>query len=161
MFRSVLKIKNTFEQDFAVKCLFRNMAGQAPQKMEDYFKNKKIIVTGSCAGMGEKITQRLLDLGAFVYAVVEKEKGAAKALPNTKQIFCDVSDWKDTYNKMYEIGPVHGLVNNAGVAVIEPFFDVTENGWNKTLNINARALVRISQAVAKKYDRCRYQRIYR
>jgi len=26
------------------------MAGQAPQKMEDYFKDKKIIVTGSCAG---------------------------------------------------------------------------------------------------------------
>jgi len=26
------------------------MAGQAPQKMEDYFKGKKFIVTGSCAG---------------------------------------------------------------------------------------------------------------
>jgi len=32
---------------------------------------------------------------------------------------------------MYEIGPVHGLVNNAGVAVIEPFFEVTENGWDR------------------------------
>jgi len=82
-------------------------------------------------GMGEKITERLLDLGAFVYAVVEKEEGAAKALPNTKQIFCDVSNWDDTYKKMYDIGPVHGLVNNAGVAVIEPFFEVTEHGWNK------------------------------
>jgi len=28
----------------------RSMAGQVPQKMEDYFKDKKIIVTGSCAG---------------------------------------------------------------------------------------------------------------
>lgn len=81
--------------------------------------------------MGEKITERLLDLGAFVYAVVEKEEGAAKALPNTKQIFCDVSKWDDTYKKMYDIGPVHGLVNNAGVAVIEPFFEVSENGWDK------------------------------
>jgi len=26
------------------------MAGQAPQKMENYFKDKKIIVSGSCAG---------------------------------------------------------------------------------------------------------------
>jgi len=32
---------------------------------------------------------------------------------------------------MYDIGPVHGLVNNAGVAVIESFFDVTKNCWNK------------------------------
>lgn len=81
------------------------------------------------SGMGEKITARLLDLGAFVYAV-EKEPGTNQQLPNTKQIFCDVSDWEDSYKKMLEIGPVHGLVNNAGIAVIEPFFDVSEEGWN-------------------------------
>lgn len=81
--------------------------------------------------MGEKITDRLIDLGAFVYAVVEKEKDSVKPGPRTKQIFCDVSDWEDTYKKMLDIGPVHGLVNNAGVAVIEPFFDVTEYGWDK------------------------------
>lgn len=81
--------------------------------------------------MGEKITSRLLDLGSFVYAVVEKEQDAPKQAPNTKQIICDVSDWDDTYQKMLAIGPVHGLVNNAGVAVIENFFDVTEFGWNK------------------------------
>ncbi|XP_026819703.1 L-xylulose reductase-like [Rhopalosiphum maidis] len=149
MLRFLCKSHLIAGRSMAVQTLSRNMAGQAPQKMEDYFKDKKIIVTGSCAGMGEKITQRLLELGAFVYAVVEKEEGAAKALPGTKQIFCDVSNWEDTYKKMYDIGPVHGLVNNAGVAVIESFFEVTENGWNKTLNINARALVRISQAVAK------------
>lgn len=79
--------------------------------------------------MGEQITSRLLDLGAFVYTVVEKDKGVS--LPNTKQVVCDVSNWEDTYKKMLDIGPVHGLVNNAGVAVIESFFDVTEEGWNK------------------------------
>jgi len=82
-------------------------------------------------GMGEKITSRLLDLGAFVYAVVEKEEGAAKQLSGTKQIFCDLADWEDTYKKLYAVGPVHGLVNNAGVAVIEPFFEVTQYGWDK------------------------------
>jgi len=149
MIRSICRLAHKKTGQMAVDILTRSMAGQAPQKMEDYFKGKKFIVTGSCAGMGEKITERLIDLGSFVYAVVEKEEGAAKPLPNTKQIFCDVSNWEDTYKKMLDIGPVHGLVNNAGVAVIESFFDVTEHGWNKTLNINARALVRISQAVAK------------
>jgi len=81
--------------------------------------------------MGEKITARLLDLGAFVYAVDKTEMGDIKQLPNTKQIFCDVSDWQGTYQSMKNIGPVHGLVNNAGIAVIEPFFDVTECGWDK------------------------------
>lgn len=81
--------------------------------------------------MGEKITERLVDLGSFVYAVVEKEEGAKSPVPGTKQIFCDVSNWNDTYGKMYEIGPVHGLVNNAGIAVIEPFFEVTQDGWDR------------------------------
>ncbi|VVC35134.1 NAD(P)-binding domain,Short-chain dehydrogenase/reductase SDR, partial [Cinara cedri] len=100
------------------------------QKMEDYFPGKKIIVTGSSAGMGEKITSRLLELGACVYAIVEKEENLKSAIPNTKPIVCDVSDWEKTYKTMLEIGPVHGLVNNAGVAVIEPFFNVSQHGWD-------------------------------
>jgi len=92
---------------------------------------KIIRFTRVLLGMGEKITSRLIDLGAFVYAVVEKEAGAAEQLSGTKQIFCDVSDWDDTYTKMKNIGPVHGLVNNAGVAVIEPFLDVTKHGWDR------------------------------
>jgi len=38
-------------QNLVVNIMSRNMAGNAPQKMEDYFKDKKIIVTGSCAGL--------------------------------------------------------------------------------------------------------------
>lgn len=81
--------------------------------------------------MGEKITSRLVDLGAFVYTIDKDIVKSLKELPNTKQITCDVSNWDDAYNKVLEIGPVHGLVNNAGIAVIEPFFDVTQFGWDK------------------------------
>lgn len=80
--------------------------------------------------MGEKITARLQALGSVVYAV-DKSKGNHQRLPNIKEIVCDVSNWEEAYQNMIDIGPVHGLVNNAGVAVIEPFFDVTEYGWNK------------------------------
>lgn len=81
--------------------------------------------------MGEKIKARLLDLGAFVYTVDKNDNGIVNDSPRTKQIICDVSDWDDAYKKVLEIGPVHGLVNNAGVAVIEPFFSVTQFGWDK------------------------------
>ncbi|XP_050541144.1 L-xylulose reductase-like [Daktulosphaira vitifoliae] len=150
MIRSLCKLQSKVVGKMAVNVLFRGLATESPARMEDYFKDKRFIVTGSCTGMGHKITERLLDLGAFVFAVVQKEEGAAPPTSsNMKQVFCDVSDWENTYKKMKDIGPVHGLVNNAGVAVIEPFFDVTEYGWDKTLNVNARAIVRISQAVAK------------
>lgn len=41
-------------QNAVVKIMSRNMACNAPQQMEDYFKDKKIIVTGSCAGLSHK-----------------------------------------------------------------------------------------------------------
>jgi len=80
--------------------------------------------------MGEKITSRLADLGAFIYAV-EKDEYVGEASPNIERIRCDVSDWDAAYKKMLEIGPVHGLVNNAGVAFIESFFDMSQESWDK------------------------------
>lgn len=50
MIRSICKLPNKLAGKMAVDILSRSMAGQAPQKMEDYFKGKKFIVTGSCAG---------------------------------------------------------------------------------------------------------------
>jgi len=149
MMRSVFRLPHKLAGQMVAGALSRNMSTENPaHRMEDYFKGKRFVVTGSSAGMGEKITSRLLELGAFVYAV-EKDEYVGEDTPNIKRIQCDVSDWDTAYEKMLEIGPVHGLVNNAGVAVIEPFFDVTQFGWDNTLNVNGRAIVRVSQAVAK------------
>lgn len=38
-------------QNMAINIISRNIVCKAPQKMEDYFRDKKIIVTGSCAGL--------------------------------------------------------------------------------------------------------------
>lgn len=38
-------------QNMVVNIMSRNMACNVPQKMEDYFKDKRIIVTGSCTGL--------------------------------------------------------------------------------------------------------------
>lgn len=50
MMRSVFKIPQKIAGQMAVDILSRNMSGQPRQRMEDYFKDKKFIVTGSCAG---------------------------------------------------------------------------------------------------------------
>lgn len=56
------------------------------------------------------------------------------ALPNLRKYDLDVTDWENVYKTILSIGPVHGLVNNAGVAVIESFFDVTKSGWDELHN---------------------------
>jgi L-xylulose reductase len=116
--------------------------------MEAYFSGKKFIVTGATAGIGETITKRLVDLGAHVFAVGRDPKKLPNASANITPVCVDVGDW-DAYDTIKALGPVHGLVNNAGVAYIESFLDMSQDGWDKTLNINSRGVVRVSQAVAK------------
>lgn len=41
------------------------------------------------------------------------------------------------------------MVNNAGVATIEPFLDVTEDGYDSVMDINLKAVLFVSQTVAK------------
>lgn len=82
------------------------------------------------AGIGETITARLVKLGAHVYAVGRDPKKLPAAGPNLTPVCVDVGEW-DAYDKIKALGPVHGLVNNAGVAFIESFFDMTQDGWDK------------------------------
>jgi len=50
MIRSVCKLTHKIAGQMTVDILSRNMSAQPQQKMEDYFKGKKFVVTGSCAG---------------------------------------------------------------------------------------------------------------
>jgi len=90
------------------------------------FFNLKI----SIAGIGETITKRLVSLGAHVFAVGRDAKKLPPASPNLTPVCADVGEW-DSYDIIKKLGPVHGLVNNAGVAYIESFFDMTQEGWDK------------------------------
>lgn len=81
-------------------------------------------------GIGETITNRLIKLGAHVFALGRDPKKLPPASSQLTPVCVDVGDW-DAYDKVKALGPVHGLVNNAGVAYIESFFDMTQEGWDK------------------------------
>ncbi|XP_060870258.1 L-xylulose reductase-like isoform X2 [Metopolophium dirhodum] len=100
--------------------------------------------------MGKVIAGRLLAMDAHVFAV-GRDIDSLPSIPGLKltKVTVDIGDWDSTYSKILEMGPVHGLVNNAGVAHIEPFMATTQQGWDDTLNINSRGVVRASQAVAE------------
>lgn len=40
-------------------------------------------------------------------------------------ICVDVNDWNSTRNAVESLGPIDVLVNNAGIAILEPFMEVT------------------------------------
>ena len=123
-------------------------------------KNKIAIVTGARRGMGKSHALALARAGAKVAVAdisledcekvvqeIKKQKGEAMAIK------CDVSQ-KAEVDEMVrktidEFGRVDILVNNAGICQFKPFLDLTEDDWDRTININLKGYFLCAQACAK------------
>jgi 2-hydroxycyclohexanecarboxyl-CoA dehydrogenase len=46
-----------------------------------------------------------------------------------------------------QLGPVEALVNNAGIDVIKPFVDSTEDEWDRIIAVNLKGTIRCCRAV--------------
>lgn len=118
--------------------------------MNDFgFKDKKIIVTGGCTGIGRSITLQLLKAGASVAATYHSSvqeaselEAEAKAYGGSLRTYqMNVCDADDVQMKMEEMiadfgDTVDGLVNNAGITRDRMFFMMQEEDWNCVLNTN-------------------------
>lgn len=71
--------------------------------------------------------------------------------PSIKIIDVDLSDWKATRNALQNIGHVDALVNNAAVALLAPFLEITEEQFDKSFATNVKAVINVSQIVVKKW----------
>jgi len=123
-------------------------------------KNKVVIITGARRGMGKTHALKFAEAGSKVVVsdiseedcqkvVEEIEKAGGEALA----IKCDVSK-KDEVDEMVKktvekFGKVDILVNNAGIADFKPFLELTEEDWDKTIDINLKGNFLCAQAAAK------------
>ncbi|CAH0386779.1 unnamed protein product [Bemisia tabaci] len=120
--------------------------------MEFNFEGKTVLVTGAGQGIGKGICMKLAKCGAQVIAVsnLTSQLDDLKAeVPSIRPIQVDLDNWNETREKLKDVGPVDGLVNNAGVAFINSFFDITENDFDRSFNVNVKAVINVSQMVAK------------
>ncbi|MDV7497723.1 2-hydroxycyclohexanecarboxyl-CoA dehydrogenase [Acinetobacter baumannii] len=121
-------------------------------------KDKVIIVTGGAGGIGSATCRRLAEEGAKV-AVFDMNLQAAKSLvaeieANNGQaiaIECDITNRQvvDSAVKatQEQLGPIDGLVNNAGWDVFKPFLKTSENEWEKLIHINLIGMLNMHHAV--------------
>jgi NAD(P)-dependent dehydrogenase (short-subunit alcohol dehydrogenase family) len=123
-------------------------------------KEKVVIITGARRGMGKSHALVLAKAGAKVVVsdvseedcqkvVKEIEKNGGEALA----VKCDVSKKEEVdglVKKTIErFGKVDILVNNAGICQFRPFLELTEEDWDRTLDINLKGYFLCAQAVAK------------
>ena len=127
-------------------------------------KDKVAIVTGAGAGIGRAIALLFSEEGAtVVVAEVLEDRGPETASlireKGNQALFIktDVRDLNDIQRAVSEtareFGRVDILVNNAGVLQYLPFVQVTEEDWDRIIDINLKGTFFFAQAAAREMIR--------
>jgi NAD(P)-dependent dehydrogenase (short-subunit alcohol dehydrogenase family) len=114
---------------------------------------KSVLVTGASSGIGAACAQRLARNGWRVFAGV-RNKGDAPA--GTEELLLDVTDAGQIRAAAEAVGDeLHGLVNNAGIALAAPLESVPIDELRNQLEVNVVGQVAVTQAVLPAIRRAR------
>ncbi|WP_432199869.1 SDR family NAD(P)-dependent oxidoreductase [Erythrobacter sp. W53] len=124
------------------------------------FKDKIMIVTGGCSGIGWGITKMAAQRGATVIA------GQRSVASGQERIDSLVADGLDAHflqldvadpdrvetfvNEVHDrFGRIDVLINNAGITIEEEFFDMPLEKLDMLWNVNVRSIFLMSQYTAR------------
>lgn len=113
------------------------------------FSGRVAVVTGGASGLGLAIATRLATDGAAVAvfdrdadslpaAVARIEEAGGKALPVTVDITSRPQVDEAVTEVESTLGPVNILVNNAGITVIKPYVEHTDEEFDRLIDVNLR-----------------------
>lgn len=111
--------------------------------------NRTILITGTARGIGAAIAEVCLREGAHVYCADRDYAGFRQTGECCWELPCDVSRDDDLQRCIAAMPHIDGLVNNAGVNFLKPFLDTTMEEYDRVLNIDLRAVFRLTQLAAR------------
>ncbi|MSU61098.1 MAG: SDR family oxidoreductase [Pedosphaera sp.] len=121
--------------------------------------DKRVFISGGCGDIGRAVAARFLTAGAKVVLgdVLQSEEGVrvAEALHSSHALYtpCDVTSASSVENSFRiaeeEWKGIDVAVCCAGTVANEPFLQITEAHWERTLNVNLTGSLRVAQAAAR------------
>lgn len=129
---------------------------------KDLLKNKRILVTGGGTGLGKEMATHYAEHGAELYIcgrrlnVLEETANELKEKFNAKVYFetLDIrasKDVDDYIERIFENGPLDGLVNNAAGNFISPTKDLSHKGFDAIANIVFHGTFYITHSVGRRW----------
>ena len=115
------------------------------------FNQKRVLVTGAGKGIGREIATMLHRFNAQVVALSRTEADL-QSLQNEigcETIVAELGDPDAARKAAEQAGEIDFLVNNAAIAILEPFLQTSLEAWDKTMAVNLRAVLIVSQVVAR------------
>jgi NAD(P)-dependent dehydrogenase (short-subunit alcohol dehydrogenase family) len=108
---------------------------------------RSALVTGASTGIGEACAHRLVRTGWRVFAGVRREGDAPEG---TEEVILDVTDAEQIAAAAQAIPELHGLVNNAGIALAAPLEFIPVDELRRQLDVNVIGQVAVTQAFLPK-----------
>ncbi len=118
---------------------------------------KRILITGASRGIGRAIAAKLaapdvtlLLHGRDTVALAETCKAVGAHCSGVVKLIHDLATEKGVANLIAQVGnePLDVLINNAGIAVVKPFREITPDEWKQTLGVNVTAPFLLMQRFA-------------
>jgi len=122
---------------------------------------KTVLVTGGSKGIGKAIVYTFAKAGYNVILNYNTSYQSAKDIVEdlkdcsgiVEMFKADVSN-RDEVNSMIEyavreFGKIDVVINNAGICNVEVFSEVSEEAWDKVMNVNLKGVFNVTQAALR------------
>jgi 3-oxoacyl-[acyl-carrier protein] reductase len=135
--------------------------------MQVSLQNKTVLITGGTRGIGRAMTEATAQAGANVIATYMSNEAAAQDFIGSLRskglkvhgIKMDVRNSKQVDEALAtmesEHGPVHVLINNAGIVKDDLILSMEDEAWSDVINTNLGGVFNVTRAVARQMLRAR------
>lgn len=123
------------------------------------FDDRNVLVTGGSSGIGGATVLAFVEEGATVVACGRDEGRLAsvrEAAADPARVMVRTGDFRTpseggrlVRQAVEQLGRLHVLVNNAGIAKAEPILDITEESWDETVAVNLSAAFLAAREAAR------------
>ena len=117
---------------------------------------KRYLITGASRGIGRAIAEKLagkdvelLLHGRDTVALAQTRKAVEPQCTKVTPLIHDLATARGVSDLIAEVGrhPIDLLVNNAGIAVVKPFTEITSIEWEQTVGVNVTAPFLLTSAL--------------
>ncbi len=123
--------------------------------------DKHILITGGSSGFGQHFARLLASRGASVTLAARRAQPLAAGVAEingsggkAQSIVLDVTIADKIDGALMEaettFGPIHAIVNNAGVTATKPALDQDERAWDSVMDTNLKGVWLIAQSAARR-----------
>jgi len=127
---------------------------ESQQATADVGQGRAVLITGASSGIGLRTAEVLAANGFYVYAGARKQADldALNAIDNVQGVRLDVNVHEDIDAAVETVTAggkgLYALINNAGVVVLAPLIEVTEEDLAFQMNVNVYGPYRVTKAFA-------------